>query len=232
MPPRCPRGRTSRRRVAERGGPLQDDLPHEQHQRARDVEAVGEKRAVAGVRLLLGLHPADRQDHWSASPGEQVAATRAPVDEQALPDGVAALDLGAVCGRRAAHHRAGLLLDPAERRDVVVGAEQDPGLATPRSARRGRSPIRRDGGSPRRASAPCSARCRRASRAGAPAARARRSRETRSPVDPSRTAPGRPARDPLDHPQRVGVVVVGAKEHLKGNADRRGHKGDAERRPE
>ena len=34
----------------ERRSPLEDDLPDEQDERTRDVEAVGEERAVAGVR--------------------------------------------------------------------------------------------------------------------------------------------------------------------------------------
>ena len=129
MPPRWPRGRTSRRVARSGGGPLEDDLPDEQHERARDVEAVGEERAVAGVRPLLGLHAADGEDHVVGLAGEQVAAARAAVDEQADAGGVAALDLRAVGRRRAGHQRAGLLLDPAERGDVVVRAEQDPGLA-------------------------------------------------------------------------------------------------------
>ena len=39
-------------RGARGGGDLEHDLPGEQHERARDVEAVGEERAVAGVRAL------------------------------------------------------------------------------------------------------------------------------------------------------------------------------------
>ena len=148
MPPRWPRGRTSRRDGAQRGRPLEDDLPEEQHEHARDVEAVGEERAVAGVRLLLGLHPADREDHVVGLAREQVAAARAAVAQQADARRVAALDLGAVGRRRAGHQPPGLLLDPAERRDVLVRAEQDPGLAGARSARRGRSPTRRAGSVP------------------------------------------------------------------------------------
>ena len=80
--------------------------------------------------------------------GEQVAPARAAVDEQPLPGGMASLDLGAVRRARACAQRRRLLLDPAERRDVVVRAEEDPRLRTRRSARRGRSPIRRAGDVP------------------------------------------------------------------------------------
>ena len=42
---------------------LEDDLPAEEDERAQDVEAVGEERAVAGVRVPLGLAAARREDH-------------------------------------------------------------------------------------------------------------------------------------------------------------------------
>ena len=114
---------------ADRRGPLQQDLPDEQHERARDVEAVREEGAVAGVRTLLGLDPADGQDHLVGIAREQVAAAGAAVGQQAGARGAAALDLGAVGRRGAGHHRPRLLLDPAERGDVLVRAEQDAGLA-------------------------------------------------------------------------------------------------------
>ena len=110
-------------------GQLEHDLPEEQDERARDVEAVGEERAVAGVRPFLGLGAADREDRLLGLAGEQVAAARPAVDEQADAGRVAPLDLRAVRRRRADHHAPALLLDPAERRDVLVGAEQDAGLA-------------------------------------------------------------------------------------------------------
>ena len=129
MPPRWPRGRTSRRAARSAARPLEDDLPEEQDERARDVEAVGEERAVAGVRLLLGLDPADGEDHLLGLAREQVAAARAAVDEQPDAGRVPPLDLRAVGRRRARHQRARLLLDPAEGGDVLVRAEQDPCLA-------------------------------------------------------------------------------------------------------
>ena len=58
---------------------------------------------------------------------EQVAAARAAVAQQPVTC-MATLDLGAVGRRRAGHRRRGLLLDPAEGRDVLVRAEQDAGL--------------------------------------------------------------------------------------------------------
>ena len=124
-----PRGRTSRRTWRHAPRPLQDHLPGEQDEHARDVEAVGEERAVARIRLLLGAHPADGEDHGVGLAGEQVAAAGAVVDEQPVAGRVAALDLRAVRRRRARHHLSGLLLDPAEGGDVLVRAEQDAGLA-------------------------------------------------------------------------------------------------------
>ena len=82
MPPRWPRGRTSRRFARAGGRPLEDDLPEEEDERPRDVEAVREERAVAGVRALLGVHPADRQDHVVGLAREEVAAARAAVAQQ------------------------------------------------------------------------------------------------------------------------------------------------------
>ena len=42
---------------------LQHHLPGEQDQLPRDVEAVGQERPVAGIGALLGIHPADGEDH-------------------------------------------------------------------------------------------------------------------------------------------------------------------------
>ena len=163
-------------RLPDRRGQLEEDLPEDEHEQPRHVEAVGEERAVAGVRLLLGADPAHGQQHVVGVAREQVAAARAAVREQAVAGRVPPLDLGAVVRVRADHQRPVLLLDPAERGDVLVRAEQDARPGSRRSARRDRSPTRSGGACPRRASAPSAARCRRASRAGAPASRARRSR--------------------------------------------------------
>ena len=101
----------------------------------------------------------------------------------------------------------GLLLDPAERRDVVVGAEQDPGLARAGLRARGRSPTRRGGACRARASEPGSARCRRASRAAAPGS-ASPSISRKMIPGTSVAPPSLPPRDPRIDPQRVRVVVV------------------------
>ena len=58
---------------AERRDPFEDHLPAEQDERARDVEPVGEEGAVAGVRPLLRLDPADGEDDLVGLAGEQVA---------------------------------------------------------------------------------------------------------------------------------------------------------------
>ena len=129
MPPRCPRGRMSRRLGPGGRGDLEPDLPADQHERSRDVEAVGEERPVARVGAPLGLRAADREDRLVGLAGEEVAAARAPVDQQAGAGGVVALDLRAVARRRARHQAPRPLLHPAEGRDVVVRAEQDAGLA-------------------------------------------------------------------------------------------------------
>ncbi len=113
---------------AQRRDPLQDDLPEEQDERAGDVVRVREERAVTRVRPFLHLHAADRQDQVVGLARKQVPATGAAVAKQPVTR-EAALDLGAVSRRRARHDGAALLLDPAEGRDVVVRAQQDPCLA-------------------------------------------------------------------------------------------------------
>ena len=113
----------------ERGRPLEQHLPDEQHEHPHDVEAVGEERAVARVGPLLGLDPADGEDHLVGLAGEQVASARATVEQQPLVGRVAALELGAVGRRGARHHPRVLLLHPPERGNVDVRPEEDAGLA-------------------------------------------------------------------------------------------------------
>ena len=113
---------------AEGRGPLEDHLPQEQHEGARHVVTVGEECPIARVGLLLRLHPADREDHVLRLAGEKVSAAGAAIDQKADARGQAPLDLGAVRRRRARHERRGLLLHPAEGRDVVVRPQQDPRL--------------------------------------------------------------------------------------------------------
>src|SRR6185503_11469100 len=108
-----PRAHVAARRA--RGGEhLERDLPQDQDDRARDVEPVREERAVAGIRALLRVRPADGEDAVYRLPGQQVAAARPAVDEQALPGAVPPLDLGAVRWRGAGDEPLLRLLDPAE----------------------------------------------------------------------------------------------------------------------
>ena len=67
------------------GGGLEDDLPEEERERPGHVEPVREEGAVAGVRLLLRLHPADGEDDVVGLAGEEVAAARAAVGEKPDP---------------------------------------------------------------------------------------------------------------------------------------------------
>ena len=168
--------------LAGRGRDLERDLPEEEDERARDVEAVREEGAVAGVGLLLRIEPADGQDHVVGLAGEEVAAARAAVREQPDPGRVAALDLGAVGRSRARHHRPGLLLDPAEGRMSSLEPSRIPAWLAPvcdeRSGSHSVSVVRVR----RPPSGPCSARCRRASHGGGPGARGRRSRGRRRPA--------------------------------------------------
>ena len=213
---------------ARGGRQLEHDLPEEEHERARDIEAVGQEGAVAGVRLALRLGAAHREDHLLGLAREQVAAARAAVDEQPDPGRVAALDLGAVRRRRADHHEATLLLHPSERGDVLVGAEQDPGLAGAR--------LRREVGLPLGELVAL---------LGDPARHRRRAAVAQGvaqdgegePVDlqeddagdvcalPRALALG----DPPGHLQRVLVVVVRAHDGLQHHADRGDHERGEER---
>ena len=72
-------------RRPERRRPFEQDLPREEDESPGDVEAVREERAIAGVRPLLGAHPAHGQDHLVRLAGEQVAAARAPVASRPIP---------------------------------------------------------------------------------------------------------------------------------------------------
>ncbi len=104
LPPRCPRGPDIAADAAHGRGPLQADLVQEQHERARDVEAVGEEGPVPGVGLLLRGQAADGEDDLVGVAREQVAAAAAAVGEEPAPGGVPLLDDRAVGGRRARHH--------------------------------------------------------------------------------------------------------------------------------
>ena len=206
----------------DRRGPLDDHLPHEQHQRPGDVEAVGEEGPVAGVGAALVVGAADREDRCLGLAREQVAATGAAVGEQAVPGRVAALDLGAIGGRGADHHPPLLLLHPAEGGDVLVRAEQDPGLAG--------SGLRGEVGLPLRE--PVAVLGDPAGEVGSAAVAHRVTEDRqREPVDLEEDDPGSvgfgldalPPCHPPDHADGVGVVVVGAEDHLEHHGDRRDH---------
>ena len=115
--------------------PLQHDLPEEEDEQARDVEAVCKEDAVTGIRTLLLGDPADREDRVLCLTGEQVAATRSALPEQAHARGAAALDLGTIVRFRAGHRAPAFLLDPAKGGNVLVRAEQDACLTRARLRR-------------------------------------------------------------------------------------------------
>ena len=163
--------------------------------------------------------------------GEEVAAARAAVREQPAPGEMAPLDLGAVGGRRADHDRGGLLLDPAEGRDVVIRAEQDARLTRACLRRQIRLPL----GEPVRALLEPARH-----RWDAPVAHRQLQDRQREPVDLEEHHPRdaclltlvRAARYALDDADGIRVVVVGAEHNVEYDGDRRGDQRNAERRPE
>ena len=213
-----------------RGRDLERHLPEEEDEGPRHVEAVREKRPVPRVCLLLGVHPADREDHVVGLAREQIAAARAPVPEQSMT-GVTPLDLGTVGRRRARHRRRRLLLDPPERRDILVRAEQDACLG--RTCLRGeiRLPLGQ-----------------RVATLDEPAGHVRRvpvphrplQHGQRQPVDLEVDDPRRirldpvagASGDPLDHAEGVRIVVVRPEDDVEHDGDGRRDESDAERRPE
>ena len=206
---------------ADRGGPLQHHLPDEQDERARDVEAVRKEGAVAGVRSLLGVDPAHGQDHLVGIAGEQIAAAGAAIGQQPGARRTAALDLGTIGRSGAGHQLPRLLLHPAERRDVLVGPEQDARLAGARLGREVRLPLDEAVavlGDP-------TGQVRGVAVAHGAAQHREREAVDLEEDDPGDVLPlGRPlsARHPPDHAQRVLVVVVRAGDDMKD--DRRcGH---------
>ena len=216
---------------AECRGPLEEDLPEEEHEHARHVEPVREERAVAGVRALLGLHSAHGEDHVLCLSREEVPAARAAVRQQPDAGGMTTLELGAVRGCGARHRRRRRLLDPAERGDVLVRAEEDPRLT--------RAGLRGEVGLPLGEAMVA---------VGDPAGHVRRvavphralQDGEREPVDLEKHDPGdvgldalaRSASDPLDHPQRVRVVVVRPEEDVEDDRDGGGDERGQERPPE
>src|SRR5262249_58834017 len=95
---------------ADRRSPFEDDLPEEEHEHPRDVEAVREERAIARIRALVLVDPADGEDDLVSLAREEIPAARAAVREQADPRRPPMLDLGAVRRLRAGHLTAPHLL--------------------------------------------------------------------------------------------------------------------------
>ena len=219
-------GRPDRRR------PLEQHLPPEQDQRPRDVEPVGEERPVARIRPLLGLHAADREDHLVGLAGEQVAAARAAVRRAGRRR-----SRGAARSRRSrpAPSRSSASRSPSPPtgtpgcpRSTRAGCR--PGSRP--SARTGRAPTRRGGSRPPRSTAPSfGALPSRIAWRSTGSARPSISRK-RIPGTSVRVLPALAARDPLDHPQRVLVVVVRASHDLKHDRDGGHHQRRQQRVPE
>ncbi len=211
--------------------PFEENLPAEEHQYPDDVEAVREESPVPGVGALLGIHPADGEDHVVGFAGEKVSAARAAVGEETLARGVAALDLRTVGRARARDEPSRLLLHPAEGGDVVVRAEQDARLASTGLGREIGLPL----GEP---VAPLDEPAGHGGRAPVPHRPLQdRQRQTVDlEEDDSRSVRdcllAGAAGDSLDHAEGVRVVVVGAEDDVEDDADRRGDERDAERRPE
>src|SRR5262247_865606 len=66
----------------QRGGPLEHHFPNEEHERAPDVEAVGEERPVAArVCLPLGLDTTHSEDHMVGLAREEISSTGSAISE-------------------------------------------------------------------------------------------------------------------------------------------------------
>ena len=197
-----------------RGGPeLEHDLAQEERD-ARVTLCPLRRRPVAGIRSSLGLDAAHGEDHFLAprprgdSPGSFLHRRAGP---SRSCDGARS-----PCShrRRAGHQLAGLLLDPAERRDVVVRAQQDPGLA--------RAGLGREIGLPLdelvRAGREPARHLRRVAVADRPLEHGEREAVDLDEDDAGLVGANLLARasgHPLDHAQRVRVVVVDAESDLE-----------------
>ena len=231
MPPRCPRGRTSRR-AARIAAVNSSATSHPNRTSARvTLKPLAKKARYPGFAPSLGVHAADREDDLVGLAREQVAAACAAVFEQPDAGRVPSLDLRAVVRRGAGDQPAGLLLHPAEGRDVRIRSEQDPGLAGTRLGGQVRLPL----GEPVAALGDPS---RHGRRAAVPHRAAQDGQG--EPVDLEEDDPGdirgRPgslvARHPLDHAQGVLVVVVGARRHVEDQGDGGDHQGREQRAAE
>ena len=224
-----------RAHVASRGpdrrGDLEQNLPAEQDERPGDVEAVGEERAVSGVGPPLYVHAADRQDDLVGLAREQVASAGAAVHQEPGAGRVPTLDLGAVRGRRARDQHPGLLLHPPERGDVLVGPEQDARLAGPRLRGEVGLPlvelvavVRQPARHRRRASVPHRVL---EYREGEPV-----DLQEDDSRDVRRSRRSLAARDPLDDPKPVIVLIIRAGHDLERDRDGGDHQCREEGTPE
>ena len=132
---RCRRdGRAGARRGAPRAAAavqLEHDLPEEQHERARDVEAVGEERAVAGVRLASPrpIRLTVRITS-SASPESRLPRLAPPSTSSPTPVACRRSISAQSAGRRADHHHARVSFSTQRNAGMSsLEPEQDPGLA-------------------------------------------------------------------------------------------------------
>ena len=209
---------------AQRRSPLEHHLEREQDEGASDVEPVGEERPIAGVGVLLRLHAADGQDDLLGLAGEEVAAARAAVDQEADAGNPIALDPRAVVG---AEHAVSMPLSLSTQRNAGMSSLEPsriPAWLAPVCEERSVSHPAAHA-CLRRPSGPCAAHSRPASPSGA---------REREPVDLEVDDPGHVGSgcaalafgDALDDLQRVGVVVVRPEDHFEEDAD----SGDQERR--
>ena len=223
MPPRWPRGRTSRRLARIAAVHSSTHLPDEQHQRPGDVEAVGEEGAVAGVGALLGLDPADGEDR-----------PRRPRPRA----GCRGWRRRRPAARRPVTRRRSISAQSAGAEQVIIrplsfSTQRKAGMSSlepsrmPGLARAGlRGEVRLPLGQPVAVLGDPARHVR-----GAAVAHRVLEHRQREPVDleeddPRRVGPRLAALapgDPPDHPQRVLVVVVGAGQHLEDDRDRGDH---------
>jgi len=111
--------------LADRRRPLEHHLPEQKNDRGRHVVAIREERSVTRVAPELATHTSDRQDGGIGLAGEDVAAARATVAEDPDPARVSLLDLDNRIGPGDRLELSRLFLDPSERRQVSVRAQQD-----------------------------------------------------------------------------------------------------------
>ena len=142
VPPRWPRGRTSRR--MPRKAAVHSSATSKKNRTSVRVtlNPLAKNARYPGIGALLRRHPADGEDDLVGVAGEQVAAAAPTRRQEPVAAGAPVLDEGAVGGRGARHHPPRLLLHPAEGGDVVVGAQQEGRLRGARLRRQVGLPLR------------------------------------------------------------------------------------------